>query len=83
MFYVFVLRFGIFIIKFGWIDERMQSESFQERLNAQNIAGSKSTFWWRMSVVFDTFPKFHLFIKKSIWEASLVAKLVVEFDFEH
>ena len=33
MFYAFVLRFGIFLIKFGWIDERMQSESSQGRLN--------------------------------------------------
>ena len=55
MFYAFVLRFGIFPIKFGWIDERMQSESFQGRLNDQNIARSKSKFWWHMSVIFDKF----------------------------
>ena len=44
MFFVFVLRFGVFLIKFGLIDERMQSESFQGRLNDQNIAGPKSKF---------------------------------------
>ena len=63
IFYMFVLRFGIFIIKFRWIDERMQSESSQGRLNYQNIAGPKSTFWWHMSVIFH---KFLLFIRSKI-----------------
>ena len=55
MFYAFVLRFEIFFIKFWWFDERMQSESFQGRLNDQNIARSKSKLWWHMSVIFDKF----------------------------
>ena len=71
MLYVFVLWFGIFPIKFGCIDERMQSESSQGRLNNQNIAGSNSTmakclniassksmFWWHMSVILDKFVRF-------------------------
>ena len=46
MCYVFVLQFGIFLIKFEWIDEGIQSESFQGRLDDQNIAPPKSRFWW-------------------------------------
>ena len=83
MFYTFVLRFGIFLIKFEWIDEDVQSESFQGRLDDQNIAGSKSIFWWHMSVIIYEFVRFYSFIVKSIWEASLVAESDVEFEFEY
>ena len=83
MFYAFVLQFGIFPGGFEWIDEGMQSESFQGRLNDQNIARSKSKFWWHMSVIFDKFLSFYLFVVKSIREPSLVAKSIVEFEFEH
>ena len=45
IFYAFDLQFGIFPGGCESIDEGMQSESFQGRRDAQNIAGSKSTFW--------------------------------------
>ena len=72
MFYAFVLQFWIFLIKFEWLDEDMQSESFQGRLDDQNIASSKSTFWWHMSVIIDEFLRFDSFSLKfpdiSLWE---------------
>ena len=83
MFYAFVLQFGIFLIKLEWIDELMQRESFWGRLNDQKIAGSKWIFCWQMSVIIDEFVRFYSFIVKSIWEAPIVAKSVVEFKFEH
>ena len=44
---------------------------------------SKSTFWWHMSVIIHEFVRFYSSIIKWIWEASIVAKSVVEFEFEH
>ena len=139
MFYVVVLQFGIFPGRFEWINELMQSESFWGRLNDQNIARSKSRFWWHMSVIqyeftrflfihykidlvsfyssnigyririwtletlslsinnriiqkiiihdtvcsIEKFVRFYSSTIKSIREASIIAKLVIEFEFEY
>ena len=62
MFYAFVLQFGIFLIKFEWIDEGMQSESFQGRLDDQNIALQNQDF----DDITDEFVRFYSFSPKLI-----------------
>ena len=65
------------------IVHRLQIGTLEKLLAYINSEIIEKGMVYDLSVIIDEFVRFHSSIIKSMWEASIVGELVVEFEFEY
>ena len=86
---LFWIVWKVYVFKFDFDVDQICLKSFRVDCSQRGrwimpeLRAQAQIRWWQMSVILDEFAKFCSFIIKSMWEALLVAKFVVELEFKY